>query len=160
MERNWQILVDFDHTLFDTEKFKVARLESPEKINYKDFLYPDALDFIKYASKFGKAILFSEGEPDFQKEKIDGTEIEKLFSGGVKIYPSYSKIGELLKIAQENEIILIDDKPDVIDEAISAGCKVIRVRRGKYANEETKLKPEFVVEGLSEIVSKNLLQRI
>lgn len=152
------ILVDFDHTLFNTSKFADALSKSSENINYKDFLYPDYLEFINYASKFGSLTLFSEGEIKFQEKKINATEIGKLFPGGVKIFPSYAKMQDLSKNLNGEKIVLIDDKPDIVDEAVSLGCKVIRVKRGKYRSEKTKFRPDFEVDSLSEIVDKDLLR--
>lgn len=160
MDKKVTILVDFDHTLFDASKFVKFLSDSPETIDYKSFLYPDSLKFIDYASKFGNLTLFSEGEVEYQKEKIEATEVGKLFPGGVKIFPSYSKVQDLTKISSGGKIILIDDKPDVVDQAISMGCKVIRVKRGKYSGEETKTKPDFVVSSLAEIVAKDVLRSI
>jgi FMN phosphatase YigB (HAD superfamily) len=83
-----------------------------------------------------------------------------LFTGGVKIFPSYSKMNELFKIPEGEKTILVDDKPEVVDQAVSLGYKVIRVKRGKYAADETKLKPDFVVVSLAEIISKDILSQI
>lgn len=160
MDKNITILVDFDYTLFDTAKLVKTLSGSPERLDYKDFLYTDALELIDYASGLGNLILFSEGDIDFQKEKIDGTGIGKLFSGGVKVFPSYSKMQYLANIAPGKKVILIDDKPEVLDKGISLGYRVIRVKRGKYSDDETKSKPDFVVNDLSEICKKDLLRSI
>ena len=158
MDNNLVVLVDFDYTLFDTEKFVQFLSTSPSSIDYKNFLFPDALPFIEYASKFAKLTLFSEGEPEFQKEKIEGTGIENLFSGGVKIFPSYSKMKNLDNLKTDAKVVLIDDKPEVVDYGISKGLTVIRIRRGKYSSEESMKEPNFVVKSLSEIVDKDILR--
>lgn len=158
MSKDLTILVDFDYTLFDTTKFVNTLSGSPKAIDYKDFLYPDALEFLEYASEFGDLTLFSEGEIEFQKEKIDGVEIGKFFLGGVKILPSYTKFSELTRMSNVTNMIMVDDKPEIVDQAISLGFKVIRIKRGKYAEVNTKLKPNLVVESLSEIVKKDLFR--
>lgn len=160
MDKKTTILIDFDYTLFDTSRFVETLEKSPDTIDYKVFLYPDTLSFIDYASRFGDLTLFSEGEPEFQKEKIEGTGISSKFKGGTKIFPSYTKVDELLKMPKDEKTILIDDKPDVVDMAMKSGIFVIRVRRGKFSGDETKESPKFVVDSLSEIVSENLLNRI
>lgn len=158
MSKDVTILVDFDHTLFDTTQFANSISGSPKAVDYKDFLYPDALPFLEYASEFGDLTLFSEGEIEFQKEKIDGVGIEKFFTDGIKILPSYTKVSELTKMSNAVNLIMIDDKPEVVDQAISLGFKVIRINRGKYAGVNSKLKPNFVVESLAELVKKDLLR--
>lgn len=155
MDKKFEMFIDFDHTIFNTEEFAKYLSTSPKQINYKEFLYPDAISFIKYASGFGKTVIFSEGDPAFQKEKIDGSGIAE-FASCVQIFPSYSKMTELK--SQGAEIILIDDKPEVVDEAIDKGVTVIRVRRGKYKDVETKREPKFVVSSLQEIVDRDLLK--
>jgi FMN phosphatase YigB (HAD superfamily) len=160
LTKNVVILVDFDYTLFDTAKFVEFLSNSPKTINYKDFLFSDALEFISYASSFGNLVLFSEGDVNFQKEKITGTGIGKLFSGGVKIFSSFSKMEDLSNVVTSQKVILIDDKPGVIDKGIFMGYSTIRIRRGKYANKETKNKPDFVVDNLSNLVTKDLLRII
>lgn len=160
MDKKKIILIDFDYTLFDTDKFVKYLQRAPEIINFKDFLYPDALEFINYASKIDEITLFSEGDENFQKAKIVGTGIGKLFPGGVKILPSFTKVQELLKISRNGNVVLIDDKPEVVDSALSMGCKVIRVKRGKYEKDDTKTKPNQTVGTLSEIINKDLLRSI
>lgn len=159
MNKNLTILVDFDHTLFDTEKFVKLRSGNSKKIDYSKLLYPDALVFITYANSKGTTILFSEGEIPFQKEKIKGTGIEKLFNGGVRILPSFSKMSKLEEWKAEN-LILVDDKPEIIEEAVKRGFLTIRVRRGRYASVDTQNPADFTVKSLREIVDKNLLESI
>ena len=159
MNKNLTILVDFDHTLFDTGKFVKFRSKNPKELNYSDFLYPDAIPFIIYASGKGTTVLFSEGEVDFQKEKINGTGIEKLFNGGVRVLPSFSKMSSL-KEWKGRKLVLIDDKPEVIKDAAKKSFLTIRVRRGRYVNVDTQNLADFTVKSLREIVDKNLLESI
>ena len=159
MNKNLTILVDFDHTLFDTGKFVKFRSKNPKELNYSDFLYPDAISFIIYAGSKGTSVLFSEGEVDFQKEKIKGTGIEKLFNGGVRVLPSFSKMASLGEW-EGKKIVLIDDKPEVIEEAAKNGFLTIRVRRGRYADLDTQNLADFTVKSLREIIDKNLLESV
>lgn len=154
MDKKFEMFIDFDHTIFNTEEFAKYLSTSPKQINYKEFLYPDAVSFIKYASGFGKTVIFSEGDPAFQKEKIDGSGIAE-YATDVQIFPSYSKMDGLK--SPEAKIILIDDKPEVIDEAIEKGITVIRVKRGKHRDVETRNEPKYVVSSLQEIIDKDLL---
>jgi FMN phosphatase YigB (HAD superfamily) len=160
MDKKLTILVDFDHTLFDTSKFVRYLLNSPKTIDYRDFLYPDSIKFIKSASKFGRTVLFSEGDIEFQKEKIKGTGVGKMFSGGVKIFSSFSKMQELPNLFKDGKIVVIDDKPEIVDKAILGGCKTIRIKQGKHRAEKTKFRPDFEVGSLSEIIAKGILQSI
>ena len=149
-----QILIDLDYTLLDTDKFRVNIDENMD--NLRDFLYPDALAFLKYAEKFGTPTLFSEGELDFQKTKIEMTGLTGIFGNNIKLYPSYQKLFDLEKMHNPTEVIVVDDKPDIIDQAISLGMKTIRINRGKYKDMPTKLTPLYKVNDLEEIIKKDL----
>jgi len=154
------ILIDFDHTLFNTTKFAENVDKLNGDINYKSFLYPDAEEFIKYASQYGTPVLFSEGELNFQLEKIKNTGIGKLFRENVKVYPSYGKMADIKNLTNGHSVVLIDDKPEIVDMAISWGYKVIRVKRGKYIDSNSNLSPTHEVESLRDIISKDLLKKI
>jgi len=155
--KNALILIDFDHTLFNTEKFKKA-IKRETVLKYRDFLYKDALEFLDYAKKFGKLVLFSEGEVDFQRKKIEKSGVLKFFSK-VKIYPTDSKAQNFVEF-RGKRTILIDDKPKIADEAIPAGLSVIRVRRGKYKTINTRFTPAIEVKNLKEIIRRDLLSDI
>lgn len=154
------ILIDFDHTLFNTDEF-VKNMNKPDKnLEYKNFLYSDAEEFVSYAARYGTPVLFSEGEVDFQWDKINKTELKKLFGENIKVYPSYTKMVEIKKFTNGSKVILIDDKPEVVDTGLALGYKVIRVKRGKYEASDTKLNPAHVVDSLKTIISKDLLKNI
>ncbi len=153
-----QILIDLDYTLLDTEKLRKNIKDNITDFDYKDLLYPDALAFISYSSKYGTPTLFSEGKIDFQKEKIKRTGLEKIFGKNIKIYSSYKKIFDLAKVVRDGDIVLIDDKPDIIDHAITLGMKTVRVRRGKYQEVDTKSKPLYEVNNLSDVIRQDLLR--
>ncbi len=154
------ILIDFDHTLFNTNKFVENVDKLGKDVNYKSFLYPDAEEFVTYASKYGTPVLFSEGEVNFQLEKIKNTGIDKLFKENVKVYPSYEKMLDIKKLTAGHDVVLIDDKPEVVDMAISWGYKVIRIKRGRYIESNSNLLPTHEVDSLKAIISKDLLKKI
>lgn len=156
------ILIDFDYTLFNTSKFIKDKklIDKGNSISLKKYLYPDAEKFLKYSSKFGRLILFSEGEDGFQKAKIEGVNLSKYFSGKIKVYKPYAKMKEFKKFTNKKNIILIDDKPNAIDAAIKLGAVAIRVRRGKYANIKGKLKPTYIVQSLKSFVDRDILRKV
>jgi methionine salvage enolase-phosphatase E1 len=152
-----QIFIDLDYTLLDVDKFKLKNKNIIGDLDFRDILYSDSLEFINYASKYGIPTLFSEGEIKFQREKVEKTGLEKIFGNNIKIYPSYEKIFELPEIANSNDVVLIDDKPEIIDRAISLGIKVVRIKRGKFKDVDSKKIPYAEVKSLEEIIKKDLL---
>lgn len=158
------ILIDFDHTLFNTTRFKKELKEGRKRFNYRKFLYPDSKKFISYATKYGTPTLFSEGDVNFQKNKIIKTGMKDFFGVNIKIYPSSLEIGKMDKInklaANYQKVILIDDKPEIVSKALALDYKVIRVKRGKYREIKTAIHPTFEVENLKEIIRQDLLSDI
>ena len=160
--KNATLFVDFDHVLFNTENFKkeLTPLAFPREI--ARFLYEDAASFLKHAGKHFDLILFTEGEEDFQKEKLEKSGILRLAEfREVIVLPSETKaqkIPELMKTYQ-NRLLLIDDKPENVEAAIDAGLAVIRVKRGKYSEQETAKKAIFEVNSLKEIAEKKILEK-
>ncbi|MBL7036498.1 hypothetical protein ISR94_01430 [Candidatus Microgenomates bacterium] len=136
------ILVDLDHTLYEVDSGN---------------LYPDAIDFVKFAQKQNETYLFTEGDHNFQKNKIEKTGLDKIFGKNIRIYDEFLKIENSKKEFSDKDVILIDDKPLVIDGAISLGWETIRIKRGRYKNKDSQLKPNNTVKDLQTIVSGNLL---
>ena len=156
------ILIDLDHTLFNTQEFRKV-LNLPDKqVNYRSFLYNDALPFIKYVSKYGTPVLFTEGDMDFQNQKIEKSGLKKVFGRDIKVFPACGKARNNA-LTDDQELIgrvLIDDKPEVLDKAISLGYKTIRVRRGKYKLLNGRMRPDYVVSDLKSIIKKDLFKKL
>ncbi len=159
MDKNKTFLIDFDHTLFNVNEF-VRDRDLGKLKEYKNYLYPDVLEFILYAKRHGKAVLFSEGEHGFQNEKIEKSGVKELFGKDVEIYPSLTKVAGIRNYGTKDKILVIDDKPEVIDNVLEMGYKAIRVKRGKYAEKECSLVPTAEVDNLSEIIRQDLFSKI
>jgi len=156
-----RIYIDFDYTLFNVFKFVQDRKKgSLTDGKYSKYLYSDAAPFINYAKKFGTPYIFSEGEVGFQKEKIFKTGINQLFGDNLKIYGSYEKMLQVRTEDVKDKVILVDDNPETITEALKLGWKAIRIKRGKYKEGESMLKPDYTVTTLKQIVENNLLSKL
>ena len=132
-ERKKVVLLDIDYTLFNTGVFKESELE-----NYQ--LYDEVIDMLVALNK--KAILgiFSEGELDFQSQKLQRTDIYRHFlEEDIHIVNSKDeKLKEVLERYKDKEIIIVDDKLTVLHAAkkISSNIKTIWVKRGIYAENQ------------------------
>lgn len=115
------LFLDFDRTLFDTERFyKVLEenqicsiLEETADLNFKDLLYPDAEFFLKKCVSLNLNIfLLTYGNRKIQEYKFKKTGISGYFTG--EIYVEAGEKADFIKnllsetVSREN-IYFIDD---------------------------------------------------
>lgn len=134
-----RFLVDLDHTLYNVEEKK---------------LYSDAIELIKFLKIKGEVILFTEGNIDFQKEKIKRLNLKELFGKDILVFSSFSKMKDIDSTSLEGKTILIDDNPEIIRQAKIRGWKTIRVKRGRHKDVETDA--DYTVTDLKTIENLNL----
>lgn len=119
----------------------------PEKIltifydvDFKNCLFPSALELIQYLQTLGKVILFSQGELEFQSHKINRSGVEEAIGlDNVRIIQNKKeKVQELIQelhIQGFKSIAFIEDRADILDEAYttdkSISCYWLRIGRHK-----------------------------
>jgi len=146
------VLFDIDYTLFDTALFKQSGL-SMHKI------YAEVTQTLDGLNNFATLGIFSKGETQFQKTKLEKTGMAKFFKEeNVHIFDN--KDANLIKIIDKYKglkIFIIDDKLEILYSAKMYMDQLftIWVKRGWYA-ENQKAIPDFIpdaeVENLSEVV--------
>jgi len=127
------VLIDIDYTLFNTAVFKESDLEKYE-------VYEEAIDMLVALGEKVVLGIFSEGELDFQMTKLQRTDIYKHFlEENIHIVASKDeKLGEILHIYKNSQIIIVDDKLTVLHAAklLLPSIKTIWVKRGIYAENQ------------------------
>ena len=146
------VLFDIDYTLFDTALFKQSGL-SMHKI------YAEVTQTLDGLNNFATLGIFSKGETQFQKTKLEKTGMAKFFKEeNVHIFDN--KDANLIKIIDRYKglkIFIIDDKLEILYSAKMYMDQLftIWVKRGWYA-ENQKAIPDFIpdaeVENLSDVV--------
>ncbi len=147
------VLFDIDYTLFDTAFFKKSGL-SEHKI-YEEVM--QVLDSLSAVATLG---IFSKGESEFQKIKLEKTGMAKFFKeNDMHIFDDKDAnlIGVLEKY-KNSKLFLVDDKLGVLYSAKKHMPQVIAiwVKRGPFAQNQKEIpgfKPDAEVENLREIVS-------
>lgn len=160
------LLIDLDHTLLNT-RLLFQRFESRKKIksyvyqtkSLQEFLFPDAAEFFYTASKFLDLGLFSEGEIDFQRQKIEKLNLNKLIPPHHQfVFPPYKKIKALPQIVNKfHPIALLDDKPEYLLKASSLHLKTIWVNRKRFSFDP---RFDFCLDSLSSHVTTKLIQQL
>lgn len=100
--------------LFGFDEKKVLeildKLNQPE--NIKQFLYPDALDFLNKIKNFGEPmILLTLGNPEFQELKVKALGLEKYFDRIIFTDDSKAdKVSEIMNTIFDRPVWLINDR--------------------------------------------------
>lgn len=139
MTKQYILLFDIDYTLFDTAEYKRTNLTVLR-------LFEEIEELLQHLHKKHTLGILSEGDPEFQKNKLLQTEIFEYFNE-LHIHIVIDKLGSLpdiLKKYQTDEVFLVDDKLPVLYNAkkILPSLKTIWVKRGMYAEQQQPI-PEF-----------------
>ncbi|MBI2031191.1 MAG: hypothetical protein HYT08_01115 [Candidatus Levybacteria bacterium] len=144
------VLFDIDYTLFDTDLFRKSGLK-------KHSVYSEVNDVLTVLSKVATLGIFSEGDIEFQKNKLLKTGVKKHFlKEFIHIAEKKEEVlKKILKKYKNNKIFLVDDKLSILHLAknISSSIFTIWVKRGIYAENQKKIpgfKPDSEVGNLKE----------
>lgn len=146
------VLFDIDYTLFDTAFFKQSGLT-------KHKIYEEVMQVLDNLSSFATLGIFSKGEIQFQKTKLEKTGMAKFFKEeNVHIFDDkdINLIGILDKY-KDSKLFLADDKLGILYSAKKHMKQIftIWVKRGWYAENQEPIPgftPDGEVENLSEVV--------
>lgn len=137
-------------------------------INYPfaNRLYPESLDAVEHAKRFGGAVILSDGDVVFQPRKVDRSGLYEAFEGRVLIY--VHKETELEDVEAKfpaDHYVMVDDKVRLL-AAMKAywGERVTTVfpRQGHYALDAKLVaqfpKPDITLERIGELKNYSLEQ--
>ena len=153
MKKQKIILFDIDYTLFNTDVFKETQLK-------KHSVYDEVHSVLENLSKVAELGIFSEGETDFQKTKLNKTDIKKYFKKKY-VHIALNKKDEIRNILNKysnKQLFLVDDKLTILYELkrVLPSIFTIWVKRGVYAKNQKEIsgfKPDATVDNLKEIIS-------
>ncbi len=146
------VLFDIDYTLFDTRKFKDSQLQ-----DYN--IYEEVMGILMQLSGFANLGIFSKGETEFQKTKLEKTGMMKFFKEN-NVHIFNDKDANLIKVLEKYKdfkLFLVDDKLGILYSAKKHMPQVftIWVKRGPFAQVQKPIEgfsPDEQVENLSEVV--------
>ena len=86
-----------------------------EKIDFPSYVYPGALDTLRYTAGLGTNVILSDGDPVFQRRKIEKSGIAAAAAGHILIYIHKEQhVDEIQAQFPAGRYILIDDKPRIL----------------------------------------------
>jgi hypothetical protein len=103
-------------------------------------LFPRSLDVVEYLSKWGPAVILSDGDVVFQPRKIERSGLFEAVQGNVLIYiHKEQQLSDVEQSYPAHHYVLIDDKLRILTAVKKVwGDKVTTVfpRQGHYAHDE------------------------
>ena len=146
------VLFDIDYTLFRTDLFKQSGL-SEHKI------YEEVIEVLESLKKIAILGIFSEGDLEFQNQKLVKTDIKKYFKE-IHTHIVLHKLEEIKKVFEKyrkNKIFLIDDKLSILNDLkkFMPLCFGIWIKRGWYAQNQKPIpgfQPDAQVDNLHQVV--------
>jgi len=146
------IFLDFDGTLFDTEKFRdflLKRGNSPEPYKFDteelaQFLYSDTKSFLQGAGEHN-LVLVTAGDEAFQRAKIKSSGITEFFNE--LLFTGEEAKGEVIKemLSKESNLlpaIFVDDRVSQLESVATLCPEVQVVRMMREGNPQAEKKSE------------------
>jgi hypothetical protein len=110
-----------------------------DTIDFDSYLYPGALDVLKYTEAMGNNVILSDGDQVFQQRKVDQSGIARAAENRVLIYVHKEEhLDEILAYCPGEIYILVDDKPRIgkaMQKLLGDRLRVVFVCQGHYAHD-------------------------
>lgn len=137
-------------------------------INYPfaNRLFPESLDAVEHARKFGQPVILSDGDVVFQPRKVDCSGLYEIFEGHALIYIHKElELDDVEAKYPADHYVMVDDKVRIL-AAIKKywGERVTTVfpRQGHYALDAAQVaqypKPDITIERIGELQNYSLEQ--
>jgi FMN phosphatase YigB (HAD superfamily) len=123
-------------------------------------LFPNSLDVIEHTSRFGPAVILSDGDVVFQPRKIQRSGLHEAVSGKILIYiHKEQELDDVEKRYPADRYVLVDDKVRILAAVKKIwGERVTTVfpRQGHYAHDREAVAkypaPDVTVERIGDLL--------
>jgi FMN phosphatase YigB (HAD superfamily) len=128
-----------------------------ENFPFQRVLYPAAIETLEYLCTIGTVVIVSDGDLDFQAEKILNSSLADVVEGRVLLYiHKQEHLPEIMRLYPADHYVMIDDKPSILaDIKRTLGEKVttVFVKQGKYAHTDLPegFSPDISVEQIADL---------
>jgi FMN phosphatase YigB (HAD superfamily) len=124
---------------------------------FQKVLYPHAIETLEYLRTIGTPGIVSDGDRDFQVEKIFTSSLADAVEGKVLIYTHKQEhLPEIMRLYPADHYVIIDDKPSILaDVKQTLGEKVttVFVKQGQYAHTQLPegFSPDISIEQIADL---------
>lgn len=178
-ERYWEIFeslrteLGYADYLGALQRYRIERPHDSKLLEVSHFmvnypfanrLFPESLDAVEYAKKYGRAVILSDGDVVFQPRKVDRSGLYETFEGHVLIYiHKEEELDDVEAKYPADHYVLVDDKVRIL-AAIKKhwGKRVTTIfpRQGHYAHDEKLVsqytRPDITLDRIGEFTRYTL----
>lgn len=155
------------------ERYRIEAMHDPRILRmanwlvdypFADRLYPGALDAVRHAQKFGRAVILSDGDAVFQPRKVEKSGIWHTVDNHVLIYiHKEQELADVERLYPAKHYVMVDDKLRILDAMKKIwGDRLTTVfpRQGHYALDPKVLElyppADITLERIGDLVHHDL----
>lgn len=106
---------------------------------FQEALFPGVFETLQYLNTIGTVVIVSDGDLDYQAEKIFNSSLAEAVNGRVLLFVhKQERIEEIKQRYPGDHYVIIDDKPKIlfdIKQDMGDQITTVFVKQGKYAKE-------------------------
>lgn len=125
-------------------------------VDFAHYVYPGAYEVINYLKTLGLPVIVSDGDPVFQKMKVEKSGLATRVDGRVVLtVHKQNEMDGVFERFPADHYVLIDDKTSIIaDLGRMYGSKVVTVlvRQGKYARQPASPEPDITLGSIRDVM--------
>lgn len=125
-------------------------------IPFHIYIYPRALDAITYLQTIGRPVILSDGDPVFQRMKVERSGLEEAVDGRVILTThKEEEMDRVFSAYPADWYVLIDDKTSILADVARRypdRVSTVLVCQGKYARISAEPAPNLVLRHIGDIV--------
>jgi FMN phosphatase YigB (HAD superfamily) len=124
---------------------------------FQKVLYPQAIETLEYLRTIGIVVIVTDGDCDFQMEKILTSSLADAVEGKVLIYTHKQEhLPEIIRLYPADHYVIIDDKPSIladVKQVLGEKVTTVFVKQGKYARAQLPegFFPDISVEQIADL---------
>jgi FMN phosphatase YigB (HAD superfamily) len=128
------------------------------RVDFPHYLYPGALETLRYTATLGTNVIVSDGDQVFQRTKIAQSGIEAAVDGHVLIYVHKEDcVDDIRAQYPGRHYVMVDDKPRILKALplrFDGDLRTVCVCHGKYARDPQRpadLSPDLTIAGIADL---------
>ena len=122
-------------------------------VDFERYLYPGAMEALDYFNELGLAIVVSDGDPVYQRQKIERSGIAaKVRNQYILTVHKQHELQMVFDTYHADHYALVDDKSDILTDVRSAypAVTTVLVCQGKYAHPDVTPRPDIILDRIAD----------